>query len=199
MLYPLAYWLVCIALRIYHPVLRVRCRENLPHEGSYIICCNHSSSADPLWLLMVLKANRLARVPRIMAKAQLMRIPLLGRLFRWVGVFGVERGEGDVASLKTALKTLKDGKSLMIFPQGTRCRNGERLPGKTGAAMLATRTDTMVLPMFLNENKHPFGSVTCVVGKPYRMEFEGKRASSAELRALTEDLMERIYALGEQV
>ena len=56
----------------------------------------------------------------------------------------------------------------------------------------------MVLPMYLTENKRPFGPVTCVIGKPYKMEYEGKRATSAELRDLTDGLMDRIYKLGEQ-
>lgn len=186
-----------IALGVWHPVFRVEGRENIPQSGACIICCNHSSSADPLWLLFALQTNRMERMPRIMAKAQLMRIPVLRRILQWVGVFGVDRGENDVTALKTAIKTLKDGKRLMIFPQGTRCRNGNRLPGKTGVAMLATRTDTSVLPVFLNEDKRPFSSLRCVIGEPYRMTSEGRRATSAELHTLTAALMDRIYALGE--
>lgn len=198
MLFTFVYYLVFLAMHLWHPVFHVRGRENLPKEGSCIICCNHSSRADPIWLLFAMKTNRRERVPRIMAKAQLMNFPVLRRIFQWIGMFGVDRGNNDIAALKTAIKTLKEGKSLMIFPQGTRCRNGDRLPGKTGVAMLATRNDTMVLPMYLTEKKRPFCPLTCVIGEPYRMEFEGKRATSAELHQLTENLMDRIYALGEQ-
>lgn len=198
MLFPLIYVLVRAAMFLWHPVFRVKGRENLPADGAYLICCNHNSCADPIWLLIAMRTRTLARVPRIMAKAELMRVPVLGRILKWVGVFGVERGDADVASLKTALKTLKDGRSLMIFPQGTRCKDGERLPGKTGVAMLATRTDTPVVPIYLSERKRPFGPLTCVIGQPYRMEYEGKRATSAELHALTDDLMARIFALGDE-
>ena len=196
--YTIIFWLVRIGLFFWHPVFRVKGRENLPKDGSYVICCNHSSCADPVWLIAAMRARRHSRVPRIMAKAELLKVPVLGPLLKWVGVFGIERGEADIGALKLALKTLKEGRSLMLFPQGTRCKNGERLPGKTGAAMLATRTDTMVIPMYLTENKRPFGPITCVIGEPYRMEYEGKRATSAELRELTDDLMDRIYKLGEQ-
>jgi 1-acyl-sn-glycerol-3-phosphate acyltransferase len=199
-LFRFCYVVVRFVLGIWHPFFRVKGRENLPADGEYcyLICGNHSAMSDPIWVLFALRTNRMEKVPRIMAKAELMRVPVLGRLFRWVGVFGVERGENDITALKTALKTLKDGKSLMIFPQGTRCRNGERLPGKNGVAMMATRTDTMVLPVYLTEKKRPFRPLTCVIGQPYRMEYAGKRATSAELDALTADMMDRIYALGEQ-
>ena len=130
--YAIIFWLVRIGLFFWHPVFRVKGRENLPKDGSFVICCNHSSCADPVWLLAALRARRHQQVPRIMAKAELLKVPVLGPLLRWVGVFGVERGEADVGALKIALKTLKEGRSLMLFPQGTRCKNGERLPGKTG-------------------------------------------------------------------
>lgn len=198
MLFPLVYVLARAALFLWHPVFRVKGRERLPADGAFLICCNHSSCADPLWLLIAMRTRKLSSVPRIMAKAELLRVPVLGRFLKWVGVFGIERGDADVASLKTALKTLKEGRSLMIFPQGTRCKNGERLPGKTGVAMLATRTDTPVVPIYLSERKRPFGPLTCVIGEPYRMEFAGKRATSAELHTLTDELMTRIYALGDE-
>ncbi len=198
MFFPLLYWVLRIGLWFWHPVLKVTGLENYNENDHYVICANHVGAADPIWIVAALKARTLKKMPRIMAKVEVMRIPVIGKILKLIGVFGVDRGESDVASLKTALKTLKDGKSLLIFPQGTRCRDGERLPGKTGVAMLATRTDTKVLPIYINEKRRPFSTIRCIIGEPYTLEYEGKRATSSELHALTDDLMDRIYAMGDQ-
>ncbi len=199
MLFPLLYAVLRFALFFWHPVLRVKGLENYDENECYIMTCNHASSADPFWIVFALKTNTLKKLPRIMAKAQLMRIPVINKILEWIGVFGVERGEADITSLKIALKTLNERKSLLIFPQGTRCRNGDRLPGKTGVAMMATRTNTKILPIYLTENKRPFAPIDCVIGEPYYMEHEGKRANASELHRLTDEMMDRIYALGDML
>ena len=198
MFFQLLYWVLRFGLWFWHPILKVTGIENYREDEHYVICANHVGAADPFWIVFALKACTLKKLPRIMAKVEVMRIPVIGKILEMVGVFGVDRGESDVASLKTALKTLKDGKSLLIFPQGTRCRKGERLPGKTGVAMLATRTDTKVLPIFISEKRRPFSPIRCIIGEPYSLEYEGKRATSSELHAMTDDMMNRIYAMGDQ-
>lgn len=199
MFYPLLYWFLRVVMWFWHPVIKVSGKEHVKEDEHYIICANHVGAADPIWIVVALKARTLKKLPRIMAKIELMRVPVIGKILELVGVFGVDRGESDVASLKTALKTLKSGKSLLIFPQGTRCRNSDRLPGKTGAAMLATRTESKVLPIYISEKRRPFSVIRCVIGEPYTMKHEGKRATSGELRVLTDELMDRIYKLGDSL
>ena len=198
MFFPLLYFVLRIGLWFWHPILKVSGIENYREDEHYVICANHVGAADPFWIVFALKAWTLKKLPRIMAKIEVMRIPVIGKILEMVGVFGIDRGETDVTSLKTALKTLKDKKSLLIFPQGTRCPKGERLSGKTGVAMLATRTQTKVLPIYISEKRHPFSVMHCIIGEPYSLEYEGKRATSSELRTLTDDMMNRIYALGDQ-
>ena len=102
-----------------HP-LDVQGRENLPDEP-VLICANHSSGWDPVLLVCALASD----FPlRIMAKEQLFKIPIIGGFIRRMGAFPVDRGNSDIGAVKTSIKSLKDGFSLLIFPEGTRVKEG---------------------------------------------------------------------------
>lgn len=194
----LTYCFLYIVLRMgmffYHPIFKVTGRENVPKEGRLVICCNHSGMADPIWLILAL---RLGHIPRIMAKKEVMKVPVLGPLLAWVGAFGVDRNGTDVAAIKKGLKILKEEEQLLIFPEGTRVKPGQQVEAKRGALMLAAKTDSPVLPVYLTAKRHPFSPMKCVIGTPYRMTFQGPKATEEELEAETRQLMQKIYQLGE--
>ena len=191
-LYTFLYALCRFGFFLWHPVFRVHGRENIP-EGGALICCNHSGMADPLWVIFAMgRKNRM----KIMAKVQLIRIPLLGPFLQWAGVFGVDRGNNDISAIKTALRVLKEGQKLLLFPEGTRVRPPKRIPAKSGAAMLATRTDSLVVPVYVTPRSAPFVPVDLYFGHPYRMQYEGKKPSLEDLQALSDGLLDQIYAMG---
>ena len=195
-LYTFLYHAVHAVLRIWHPVFRVEGRENIPTEGNYLICANHSGLADPIWLLFALKCDQ--KCPRIMAKESVLRIPILGKILKKVGVFGVKRGENDINAVKEGLQTLKTGKNLLLFPEGTRVRPNKPAEAKSGAILLAMRTNTPILPIFLQAERRPFSPLRCVIGKPYLPQAENlRRPTPEELHHGSKELMKKIYALGE--
>ena len=183
-------------MSFWHPVFRVVGRENVPREGRLMICANHRGAADPFWIVFALK---LGHVPRIMAKKEVMQVPLLGSFLKKVGVFGVDRENVDVNAIKTGLRCLNDEQQLLVFPEGTRVKQGQKVHPKRGAVMLAARTNTPILPVYLSTDRKPFGPLTCVIGEPYMLQFEGKRASDEELEQLSVEMMNKIYSLGETV
>ena len=193
-IYRFLYCIVRAAMFIYHPIFRVYGRENVPKEGRLLICCNHSGLADPIWIIFALG---LGHVPRIMAKKEALEVPVLGWFLRTIGVFGIDRDGVDISGMKTGIKCLRDEQQLVVFPEGTRVRPGRRVAPKRGALLLAARTDTPVLPMYLSRRRHPFGPLTCIIGKPYRLEFAGKRPTEAELEQASETLLDEIYRMGE--
>ena len=67
-------------------------------------------------------------MPRIMAKKEAMAIPVLGWFLRTIGVFGIDRDGVDISGIKTGIKCLRDEQQLLIFPEGTRVKAGERRP-----------------------------------------------------------------------
>lgn len=192
--YRLLYVIVRAAMFLYHPVLHVIGRENVPKSGRLLICPNHRGMADPIWVILAMKPNA---IPRIMAKKEVMNVPLLRGLVRWLGAFGVDREGVDVNAIKIGLRCLKDEQQLMVFPEGTRVKPGQRVEPKRGAMLLAYRTDTPILPVYISVKRYPFGPITCVFGEPYRLDFNGQRPSDAQLEQAACSLMNRIYEMGD--
>ncbi|MBQ3355796.1 MAG: 1-acyl-sn-glycerol-3-phosphate acyltransferase [Oscillospiraceae bacterium] len=185
--------IVLFFLRLAHPVVHVKGRENIP-DGAVLLCCNHSSFSDPLWV--AIQAD-LPVLPRTMAKKELLDIPVFGKLLRKLGAFPVNRDGSDIAAIKTAMKTLRDGNKLIIFPEGTRIRKGKKSEPHSGAILIATRSQTPVMPIYLTTKKRLFGRIDLVFGKPYFPKTEDRRATEQELITLSDELLKNIYRLGE--
>ena len=132
-----------------------------------------------------------------MAKKEVMKIPFVGWILGKAGVFGVDRGAADIGAVKTALRFLKEGRKLLLFPEGTRVGEGENVEAKTGAAMFAVRTGLPLLPVYIPAKKHWFRPTTVVIGEPFMPQVESRKGTSEEFRAIAADLMERVRALGE--
>ncbi|HIR51033.1 MAG TPA: 1-acyl-sn-glycerol-3-phosphate acyltransferase [Candidatus Avoscillospira avicola] len=183
-----------IGLFFYHPVFRVVGREHIPKDGRLLICANHSGLADPIWIIMAL---RMGHMPRVMAKKEAFDVPILGWFLRSIGVFGIDRDGMDISGIKTGIRCLRDEQQLLLFPEGTRVKPGRQVKAKRGAVLLAQKTDTPILPVYLTVKRRPFSKLTCVIGEPYRPTFANKRPSEEELEQATDDLMGTIYRLGE--
>ena len=147
--------------------------ENEPaeNEGQYIIVSNHISNVDPIILCSVLKKQQ----PHYMAKKELFKIPVLRGIIKAMGAFPVNRGGVDVSAIKHSIKLLEEGKCVGIFPQGHRykCVDPKTTEVKTGAAMLACKTQTQVLPCFLKTKKRKLAflsRVDVIIGKPISFE-----------------------------
>ena len=194
MIYRVLYAICAVVFRIWHPVFRVKGRENVPRGGNMVICPNHCGMADPIWVLLALKLDGF---PRIMAKEQLMRVPVLGAFLRKCNVFGIRRGEHDVAAIKESYRALRSGENLLIFPEGTRMKKGKVVRVKTGAVLFALRTDTPLLPVYVETKRFPFSPMRCVIGEPYRLPPEDKKAPHEVLQTYADELMDRVYKLGE--
>ena len=121
--------------------LRFEGTEHLPSSGGYIMASNHVSLLDPLFVAMVMPTQ-----VHFMAKAELFRNPLLGRLLKGLGAFPVERGKGDSGAIDHSANILRSGGTLGIFPEGTRSKDGNPLRPKSGAALIAKMTGADVLP-----------------------------------------------------
>ena len=148
--------------------------ENEPDEqdGAYIIVSNHICNVDPVILCAVTDKQQ----PHYMAKKELFKVPLLNKLVGALGAFPIDRGGADVKAIKHAINLLCDGKCVGIFPQGHRFKkvDPKETPVKTGVAMLATKTQTQILPCFIKTKKRKitpfFTKVDVIVGKPIKFE-----------------------------
>lgn len=127
-----------------------------------------------------------------------MRIPVLGWLLSKAGVFAVNRGKSDVGAIKRAMRCLKDGDKLLMFPEGTRSKTGEMGEGKNGVAMLALRTQSPIVPIYIPAKKKWFRRTPVVFGEPFYPQAESGKGNAEDYTRIAEELMERITALEDQ-
>lgn len=128
-------------------------KENMPKDGAVVLIANHRHWSDIV--LMALAAW--PRQVHFMAKSEYGNNRLLNWLIYHLGSFTVERGEADIKAIKTALKYLKQGEVVGIFPEGTRNRAEGILPFKEGAFMLAHRGKARVVPLALTDAERYLG------------------------------------------
>jgi 1-acyl-sn-glycerol-3-phosphate acyltransferase len=117
-------------------------KENIPKSGAIIFCPNHTSNIDSI-LLAVSTKRRI----RFMAKSELFKNKIFAVFLRKLGVFPIKRKTRDESALKIAENILKNNGALGIFLEGTRSKTGELLRPKSGASLLAIKTNSPILPV----------------------------------------------------
>ena len=191
--YAVIYPFVWLYMKIFHPWKAIGL-ENVP-EGAALLCGNHTTAGDPLYVVCCLGRKRQIHV---MAKEEIMKWPVIGFILKKAGIFGVKRGAADVSALKESLRVLKGGEKLLIFPEGTRVKAGEASEAHTGAALFSTRTGAPLVPVYIPTKKRIFRKTTVVFGTPYHPEFEGRKPTPEDYRRIADDLLARIRALEEK-
>ena len=173
---------------------------HMPRHGGVVVVSNHLTQLDPL-VLGVLFTRQL----HFMAKEELFASKPLGWWLRKTGTFSVRRGETDRAALRHAEDLLRAGKMVMIFPEGTRSADAQVQAARAGAAMLAARTQSPILPVAITGTEHlrlhapgepptRFLSRPCVrvrVGQPIQAASGGSRVRQATV----DQVMRQIAAL----
>jgi 1-acyl-sn-glycerol-3-phosphate acyltransferase len=168
--------------------------ENVPTTGPVIVACNHVSYLDPVVL-----GIGFLRPVTYLAKKELFAIPVLGPVIVGLGVYPLDREAGGVAAVRAALRALKDGRCVGIFPEGTRNLTGE-VEGKGGAALLGALSGAPVVPAAISGTRRarPFHPIRVVYGEPIRVERK-RKADGDDLEKWTEEIMRRIRALEESI
>ena len=187
--------IVTNAIRLYCKIVyryEIIGKENIPKYGSLLFCGNHTSYLDgPLIIITS------PRAMRFMAKQELKGNLLFRYLCYAYDAIYVKRDSKDIGPLKEALKELKNGGCIGIFPEGT--RNGlEKNDGKmhNGAAYMSLKTGAKVIPIGINGETKPFNKVTITYGKPidFSKLLEERSAKEVETEA-TEILKNEIVKL----
>jgi len=169
-------------------------QANVPRTGPVIVAGNHVSYLDP-----VAMGIGLPRALTYLAKKQLFDIPLLGPIIRACGAYPLDRDAGGVAAVRAALRVLKDGKCIGIFPEGTRNLSGAAQE-KGGAALLAALSGAPVIPAAIvgTKNAKRLGKITVVYGEPIVVTRQ-RKADGDDLEKWTQEIMRRIRALEESI
>lgn len=162
---------------VFKPIYRFEVigTEDFPKEGGVLLCSNHIHNFDP----PVVGINA-PRPVHFMAKEELFRVPILGKLVPHLNAFPVKRGMSDREALRKGLNILKEGNVLGLFPEGTRSKTGELRKGLAGAGFFALRTDAAIVPCAIIGPYKAFKRLKIVYGKPIDMAPLRERKASAE-------------------
>lgn len=167
--------------------------ENVPKEGALIFCGNHRTYVDPV--MIVCYSNR---DMRFMAKEELRKNPLFAALGVIFDVILLKRDSKDITPVKEAMKTLKNGGCIGIFPEGT--RNGfEKNDGKIkgGTAHLALKTGAKVIPIGIVGKLKPFTKNAIIFGEPldFSKFVEGRKIEKEAEEKVSDIIKEKILEL----
>ena len=170
--------------------------ENIPQDRPLVMASNHRSYADPVILTMPMK-----KPVTYMAKEELFKNKLFGWFITMLGAFPVKRGAGDMQVIDDAVGILNSGKHLVIFPEGTRSKDGKVGKGKTGVALIAAKSGADVLPcgiIFEGEKLKFRSKLTLKFGKVIPAEeIAVEDASPKALKSVKARIMNAIRELVE--
>ncbi len=129
--------------------LHVTNARRMPATGGVVLACNHLCWMDP-WLLGVLFPRQLY----FMAKEELFRFKPFAWYLHNAGTFPIRRGEVDRGAIRRAEELLRQGEVVMMFPEGHRSKTTGAQAARAGAVLLATRTNSPILPVGISGSEH---------------------------------------------
>ena len=184
---------VFFRMRVVHP-------ERMIESGPLILAVNHSSFFDP-----PLAGICSRRAVYFLARKTLLQWPFFGPLFPDMNVIPVERDGNDMSALREVIKKIKEGNGVVLFPEGTRSKDGNIQPGRAGIGLVIAKTGAPVLPMRIfgaydafpkNSKRLHFSQITVVLGEPiFFSPNDLASATRQTYQALSDRVMEVIAAL----
>lgn len=123
----------------------VRGRRNIPRSGGLVVASNHVSFWDP-----PLVGAAISREVHYLAKEELFGHPVLGPLLRSVNCIPIRRGAADLSGLSRAIEILKRGGALVMFPEGSRMRDGALHPARPGLGLISVQADAHIVPCYVS-------------------------------------------------
>ena len=180
--------------------MRVVNPERMIESGPLILAVNHTSYFDP-----PLAGICSRRGVYYLARKTLLEWPFFGPLFPAMNVIPVERDGNDMSALREVIKKIKDGNGVVLFPEGTRSKDGNIQPARAGIGFVIAKTGAPVLPMRIfgaydafpkNSKRLHFTQITVVIGEPLVFSPNDLASATRETyQTLSDRVMEAIAAL----
>lgn len=195
-------WWGRFSAKLFSIPIEVIGEENYNPEQNYLVISNHAGMADIPILLGILKLNL-----RFVAKEEIGKIPIFGYVIKKAGFVMIKRGQNREAlkSLLATSEVLKSGRSVHIFPEGTRSVDGKLLPFKRGAFLVAQKGGAPILPVTIigshlitpkKSLKINKGTIRVIIAPPLEL---AKFNNVEELRNTSSEIIKKNLDLYNQV
>lgn len=187
MFYSVIVWIVKIFLFPFYRI-KVFGKENIPENKDIIVCANHWSNLDPIFLSISLPIKF-----HYMAKKELFEIPVLRGILSKAGAFPVDREGSDLKALRHAISLIKDGNTLGIFPEGTRVKEVDRENMHEGVGFIALKSKADILPIEIITSYRIFSKVELHIKEPIKIEKYFNLKNKEAMNKISDDIFEKIY------
>jgi 1-acyl-sn-glycerol-3-phosphate acyltransferase len=193
--YRFAYTLVGLHLKLCHQI-KIEGRENIPDDACLIVG-NHLSYFDPTTI-----GWAIPREIYYLGRKDLFKPPVLSWLLPICNVLPVDREGADISGLRSIIRMLKNGKSVLVFPEGTRSPDGDLQKAEPGAGLLAVKAGVRVLPtrvfgtfeaLSRKAKRYSMHPLRVVIGKPYWPTIPP--AGKPDYHAISDEMMAKIAEL----
>lgn len=173
--------------------------ENFPKTGPLLIVINHIGDSDAVAVV-----SQLPNPPDALGKIELYDLPILGKMMHWYGMIWLHRGRPDIKALRSAIDGLAENRIIIIAPEGRYSLTGGLEEGSGGAAYLAYKSGSPVLPIVVTgtENENVYGNlkklkrakVKVTVGKMLKLNDQVETRQEA-IQLGTKQIMEALANL----
>lgn len=175
----------------------------VPQSGPFLLACNHASFLDPF-----LAASFIQRDIYFFARKSLFKPGFANWILHGFNSIPVDRDGGkDISALKRVLELLKQGQGVLVFPEGTRSKDGKLQPAKRGVGMMACRAQVPVVPTHIigtfdvwgRNHKTPrllLDRINVVYGKPlYPADFDPGKNDPNRYQTAADSIVHAISVL----
>lgn len=170
-------------------------QENIPEDGGFIIASNHVRALDPLYIALGVEKRQI----HFMGKKELFEKPVIRKILAKANGFPIVRGGADKEALNYAIRVVKEGHILGIFPEGTRSKDYKPARAKSGVGVIAKDAKANILPVSIYncDNMKKGTKLTIRFGEliPYENLGFTEEGSREEVKACAKLVMNKIVEL----
>lgn len=173
---------------LFYP-MKVYGKENIP-EGGAVLVCNHFRAIDCGFIKRIYYNNI-----KFLAKKEVFKNKIIGKIAKAYGGIPIDRENPDMKSLLEAIKEIKKGHKLCIFPEGTRNTSGtNKLQEiKGGSAVFSVKAKCPIVPIMMLKKSKIFRKTKIIIGKPFELEeFYGKKLTEQNIAEMDKIVSEKM-------